>query len=129
MKKKPILLTLFLLFLTACSVVDSDEQRLESALEFAGKNRYELENVLNHYKNDTWAHFKKGIFEARLPNSIEGAVNISNWGFGSVFLNIVILLIDGVKIRKIPDNGINQRLFSWNINILNRPYFLKWAHW
>ncbi len=53
MKKKPILLTLFLLFLTACSVVDSDEQRLESALEFAGKNRYELENVLNHYKNDT----------------------------------------------------------------------------
>ena len=101
MKKKPILLTLFLLFLTACSVVDSDEQRLESALEFAGKNRYELENVLNHYKNDTWAHFKKGIFEARLPNSIEGAVNISNWGFGSVFLNIVILLIDGVKIRKI----------------------------
>lgn len=53
MKKKPILLTLFLLFLTSCSVVDSDEQRLESALEFAGKNRYELENVLNHYKNDT----------------------------------------------------------------------------
>ena len=44
---------------------------------------------------------KRGIFEARLPNSIEGAVNISNRGFGSVFLNIVILLIDGVKIRKI----------------------------
>ena len=62
MKKKPILLTLFLLFLTACSVVDSDEQRLESALEFTGKNRYELENVLNHYKNDTWAHFKKGAY-------------------------------------------------------------------
>ena len=37
----------------------------------------------------------------RLPDCIEGAVNISNWGFGSVFLNIVILLIDGVKIRKI----------------------------
>ena len=40
------------------------------------------------------------IFEARLPNCIEGAVNISNWGFRSFFLNIVILF-DRVKIRKI----------------------------
>ena len=29
--------------------------------------------------------------------------------------------------KNIPDNSIKQRLFSWNINILNRPYFLKWA--
>ena len=28
--------------------------------------------------------------------------------------------------KNIPDNDINQRLFSWNINILNRSYFLKW---
>lgn len=31
------------------------------------------------------------FFEARLPNCIEGAVNISNCGFGFVFLNIVFL--------------------------------------
>ena len=41
----------------------------------------------------------ENFFETRLPNCIEGVVNISNWGFGSVFLNIVILLVDGVKIR------------------------------
>ena len=50
---KQTLLALFLLFLTACSVVDSGEQRLESALEFAGKNRGELEKVLEHYKDDS----------------------------------------------------------------------------
>jgi len=50
---KQTLLALFLLFLTACSVVDSGDQRLESALEFAGKNRGELEKVLDHYKDDS----------------------------------------------------------------------------
>ena len=50
---KQTLLALFLLFLTACSVVDSGEQRLESALEFASKNRGELEKVLEHYKDDS----------------------------------------------------------------------------
>ena len=41
---KQTLLALFLLLLAACSVVDSGEQRLESA----GKNRGELEKVLEH---------------------------------------------------------------------------------
>ena len=45
---KQTLLALFLLLLAACSVVDSGEQRLESSLEFAGKNRGELEKVLEH---------------------------------------------------------------------------------
>ena len=45
---KQTLLALFLLLLAACSVVDSGEQRLESALEFAGKKRGELEKGLEH---------------------------------------------------------------------------------
>ena len=45
---KQTLLALFLLLLAVCSVVDSGEQRLESALEFAGRNRGELEKVLEH---------------------------------------------------------------------------------
>ncbi len=50
---KQILLLLFVMSLTACSVADSGDQRLESALEFAGKNRGELEKVLNRYKDDS----------------------------------------------------------------------------
>ena len=68
------------------------------------------------------------FFEARLPNCIEGAVNISNSGFESVFLNIIFLFYWCKDTKNIPDNDINQRLFSWNINTLNRPYFLKWTH-
>ena len=66
------------------------------------------------------------FFEARLPNCIEGTVNMSNRGFGSVFFYIIILFDWWCKDTKnIPDDGINQRLFSWNINILNRPYFFN----
>lgn len=48
-----IVFCFFFLLLTACSGADSNEQRLEAALEFAGDNRGELEKVLEHYQADT----------------------------------------------------------------------------
>lgn len=41
----------FLLSLTACSCSNQDRQ-LNTALDLAGKNRIELEKVLNHYQNE-----------------------------------------------------------------------------
>ena len=49
---------------------------------------------LGRYKNIELVCHALGaeyFFETRLPNCIEGAVNISNCGFGSVFLYIVFL--------------------------------------
>lgn len=41
----------FLLFLLACS--SKEDSQLEYALNFAGKNRFELDKVLKHYENDS----------------------------------------------------------------------------
>lgn len=72
---KQTLLALFLLLLAACSVVDSGEQRLESALEFAGKNRGELEKVLEHYNYDSLKFEAAKFLIRNMPHwySYEGA--------------------------------------------------------
>lgn len=44
------LLVLFLIFVTACQT--SDDTKLEYALEFAGKNKAEFEDILLHYNSD-----------------------------------------------------------------------------
>ena len=64
-----IIWSLSIVFFVSCE--SAGDKRLDFALEQAGKNRIELEKVLNYYRNDSFKLVFRSVEQPKITRNIQ----------------------------------------------------------
>lgn len=109
MNKSVLLGIIFVLFLCSCT----RDRRLTFALDFAGKNRAELEKVLEHYKDSGQKLAAARFLIENMPHC---------YGYKGWQLDSVMAVKAGVAETRYMDNDVKRKWESFSYLSLNKVY-------